>query len=94
MWVTRIDAKLTQARQREAEQARAAAVREAERPAWLLDYGLNRDRPPVGVHVGDCRMAGQRSKGIDADVARQALAAGVSACTVCRPDTELGMLEQ
>ncbi|MGW8702872.1 DUF6233 domain-containing protein [Streptomyces eurythermus] len=94
MWVARIDAKLAQARQREAEQARAAAAREAERPAWLLDYGLNRDREPAAVHVGDCRMAGGRSKGIDADTARQALAGGVRACTLCRPDTELGMLEQ
>jgi hypothetical protein len=62
-------------------------------PDWLLDYGLSRDAHPLAVHVGDCHMAGKRAKGVDSDTARRALAGGVEACTHCRPDTELGILE-
>lgn len=62
-------------------------------PDWLVEYGLNRDAVPVAVHRGDCHMAGKRSKGVDGDTVRRALAGGVEACTHCRPDTELGYLE-
>jgi hypothetical protein len=62
-------------------------------PDWLLEYGLNRDAPPNAVHVGGCHMAGKRSKGVDSDTVRRALASGVPACTHCRPDTELGILD-
>ncbi|MFI0266115.1 DUF6233 domain-containing protein [Streptomyces luteogriseus] len=53
----------------------AAETREAERqrgiearpptPDWLIELGLNRDAPPVQVHVGDCWNAvrGTRASG-------------------------------
>ncbi|MFF4044983.1 DUF6233 domain-containing protein [Streptomyces sp. NPDC001816] len=69
---------------------------EAARPAppdWLLEYGLNRDAMPNAAHVGGCHMAGKRSKGVDSETVRRALAAGVKACTHCRPDSELGILD-
>ncbi|MGW2746575.1 DUF6233 domain-containing protein [Streptomyces sp. NPDC001450] len=69
---------------------------EAARPAppdWLLECGLNRDAMPNAVHVDGCLMAGKRSKGMGSDTVRQALAAGVKACTRCRPDTGLGILD-
>ncbi|MFF8430912.1 DUF6233 domain-containing protein [Streptomyces sp. NPDC016566] len=69
---------------------------EAARPAppdWLLEYGLNRDAMPNAVHVGGCHMAGKRSKGVDSETVRRALTAGVKACTHCRPDSELGILD-
>ncbi|MFD5795580.1 DUF6233 domain-containing protein [Streptomyces diastatochromogenes] len=69
---------------------------EAARPAppdWLLEYGLNRAAMPNAVHVGGCHMAGKRAKGVDSDTVRRALASGVPACTHCRPDTELGILD-
>lgn len=77
---------------REAERQQGEAARPAP-PDWLLDYGLNRDAMPVGVHVGGCHMAGTRARGVDSDTARRALAAGVQACTHCRPDSELGILD-
>lgn len=62
-------------------------------PDWLLEVGLMRDAPPVYVHVGDCHMAGKRSKGVPRDVALRALTEGVDACPHCRPDSELGFLD-
>jgi hypothetical protein len=93
MWVARIDAKINRVRLEAEQRARAAAAREERAPDWLLEYGLNRDAMPNAVHTGDCHMAGKRSKGVDSDTARRALASGVSACTHCRPDTELGVLD-
>ncbi|MEU9333165.1 DUF6233 domain-containing protein [Streptomyces sp. NPDC048290] len=77
---------------REAEEQRGAAAR-PEPPDWLLEHGINRAAAPVAVHAGACHMAGPRSKGVPVDVARRALAEGVPACTHCRPDTELGIMD-
>jgi hypothetical protein len=84
-------------------QIAAVEKREAERqtgierrpppPDWLLEQGLNRDSPPVQVHVGDCWNAGSRSRGVSRDTALRALTDGIPACTHCRPDTELGWLD-
>jgi hypothetical protein len=93
MWVERIDAKIKQVRAVEEQRARAQAAAVERAPDWLIDYGLNRDAIPIAVHVGGCHMAGKRSKGVDSDTARRALAGGVEACSHCRPDTELGYLE-
>jgi hypothetical protein len=81
----------------------AAETREAERqrgidarppaPDWLIEQGLNRDAPPVQVHVGGCWNAGKRTRGIRRDEALRALADGVKACGACRPDSELGFLD-
>ena len=93
MWLARIDDKINRVRLAEEEKARAAAAVAERRPDWLLDYGLNRDALPIGVHTGDCHMAGKRSKGVDSDTARRAIAGGIPACSHCRPDSELGILE-
>ncbi|MGW3195189.1 DUF6233 domain-containing protein [Streptomyces sp. NPDC001118] len=77
---------------RERERQQGEAARPAP-PDWLLDFGLNRDAMPIGVHVGDCHMVGQRAKGVGSDTARRALASGVPACDHCRPDSELGILD-
>ncbi|WP_244188050.1 DUF6233 domain-containing protein, partial [Streptomyces regalis] len=47
--------------------------------------------PPVAVHVGGCPVAGSRVRPLDAEQARRALV-DVEACSMCRPDTELGVL--
>ncbi|MGK9463953.1 DUF6233 domain-containing protein [Streptomyces sp. G6] len=83
---------IVRAEQREREQQYAAEHRPPP-PDWLLEQGLNRDSPPVQVHVGGCWNAGKRSKGVARDDALRALAVGVRACTACRPDTELGYLD-
>jgi hypothetical protein len=80
------------AEQREAERQRGAQDRPAP-PDWLLEQGLNRDSPPVQVHVGGCWNAAKRSKGISRAEALRALTSGVKACGACRPDSELGYLE-
>lgn len=74
------------AEQRRGEQARPPA------PDWLIEMGLG-GRAPVYVHAGGCHMAGKRSRGLERDQAVRALAEGVPACTHCRPDTELGVLD-
>ncbi|MGX1116377.1 hypothetical protein RKD37_001740 [Streptomyces ambofaciens] len=83
---------IAQAEQREREAAYGREHRPPP-PDWLLEQGLNRDAPPVQVHVGDCWNSGKRVKGIGRDEALRALADGVKACGACRPDTELGYLD-
>ncbi|MFD5294798.1 DUF6233 domain-containing protein [Streptomyces mutabilis] len=83
---------IARAEQREREQQYAAEHRPPP-PDWLLEQGLNKDSPPVQVHVGGCWNAGKRSRGVARDDALRALAAGVRACSACRPDSELGYLE-
>lgn len=80
------------AEQRETERQRGIAARPPQ-PDWLLEAGLNRDAPPVYVHVGGCHMAGKRSRGISREAALRALTEGIDACPHCRPDTELGWLD-
>ncbi|MEV4783953.1 DUF6233 domain-containing protein [Streptomyces tuirus] len=77
---------------RQAEQQRGIEARPPE-PDWLIEQGLNRDAPPVYVHVGGCHMAGKRSKGAPRGAAMRALTEGVAACPHCRPDSELGFLD-
>jgi hypothetical protein len=90
MWLTRIQAAITEA---EAEQRRQEqAARQAPPPTgWKLQRGIDRDRTPMGVHQADCGLA--KGPGITRDQARRLLADGVEACAVCRPDIELGVLE-
>ena len=77
---------------REQEQQQGAQARPPD-PDWLIEQGLNGHSPPVYVHVGGCHMAGKRSKGVQRDQALRALTEGVDACTHCRPDSELGVLD-
>lgn len=80
------------AEQRERERQRGIEARPAP-PEWLLELGLNRDAPPVQVHVGGCWNSGKRVRGVSREDALRALAEGVKACSACRPDSELGFLE-
>jgi hypothetical protein len=77
---------------REAEQRRGRKAR-LPSPEWLIEAGLNPQGPPVFVHVGDCWMAGKRSRAVSREQARRALADGVTACRQCQPDAALGMLD-
>jgi hypothetical protein len=77
---------------REAERRRGRKARPPA-PEWLIEVGLNPQAPPVFVHVGDCWMAGKRSRAVSREQARRALADGVRACRQCQPDTALGMLD-
>ena len=72
---------------------RRGAEEEPPPPDWLLEQGLNKSSQPVYVHVGDCWNASKRSKGIDREQARRAIAEDVRACPHCRPDSALRMLD-
>jgi hypothetical protein len=94
-WLTytldRVRQQIVDLERREAERQRGQQARPPA-PDWMIEQGLN-GGVPVYVHRGDCHMAGKRSRGVTRDQALQALAAGVDACTHCRPDTELGILD-
>ncbi|WP_225825631.1 DUF6233 domain-containing protein [Streptomyces naphthomycinicus] len=88
----RVRQQIADAERREAERQQGAQARPPA-PDWLLEQGLTGHSPPVYVHVGGCHMASQRSRGISRDAAVRALTEGVNACSHCRPDTELGILD-
>jgi hypothetical protein len=81
----------------------AAETREQERergaehrppvPDWVLETGIGSGHGAVYVHIGGCHMAGKRVRAVGRDVALRAIAEGVEACSHCRPDTELGVLD-
>ncbi|RCH70416.1 hypothetical protein DT019_02720 [Streptomyces sp. SDr-06] len=78
------------------EEQREAAARPTPPPVpdWVLSYPrAGATSRPDAVHVGDCGMAGKRTKPITRDQALRALAEGVEACQFCRPDSELGWLD-
>ncbi|WP_225080432.1 DUF6233 domain-containing protein [Streptomyces sp. CoT10] len=88
----RVRERIAEVERRQAEQQRGEQARPPA-PDWVLELGLNRDALPVALHAGVCHMAGQRQRGVPREVALRALAEGVPACSHCRPDTELGILD-
>lgn len=86
----RIRAAIAAAQQREAEEQRKQPP--PPPPDWVIQHGIGQGGPPLAVHVGGCGLAGGRVKPISREQALRALADGVEACQVCRPDTELGWL--
>jgi hypothetical protein len=86
------------AERREEERQRGLAARPPS-PDWLIETGLS-GRTPAYVHTGDCwnvkkkKSTTTRAKAVDRTTALHALTeGGVPACTHCRPDTALGILE-
>ncbi|MFH8684563.1 DUF6233 domain-containing protein [Streptomyces lydicus] len=86
---------LARVREQIAEVERRAAQREQVLPPpppdWVVQLGVGGDGKPVAVHVGGCRGAGRRTRSVSRDEVMRALAEGVEACALCRPDTELGI---
>jgi hypothetical protein len=89
MTLDRVDARIAQLQAEEAAHQRALPP---PGPDFRIQRGLGTDRLPVKVHLGDCGMA-KKAPGASVDDARRALIEGVEACAVCRPDTELGLLD-
>jgi hypothetical protein len=89
--LARVREKKADVQRREQERQRGEQARPPA-PDWLIEQSLNGGMP-VYVHVGGCWNAGKRSRGVARDQAMRALSDGVLACTHCRPDTELGILE-
>ncbi|MFF7647014.1 DUF6233 domain-containing protein [Streptomyces canus] len=92
MWLQRIDTKIAAVRQREAEQEHGRRHRPPV-PDWIVELGIGTGRPPTQLHTGDCYAAGKRRRPVDRDEARRLLASGLPACTHCRPDQHLGIIE-
>ncbi|MEV4943484.1 DUF6233 domain-containing protein [Streptomyces zaomyceticus] len=66
-----------------------------EGPGWVLSF-LREGRRPVAarIHIGDCCLAVPHRKPLSSEEARRALAdGGARACEICRPDSELGILD-
>ncbi|MGW7708237.1 DUF6233 domain-containing protein [Streptomyces sp. NPDC054771] len=91
MCLREVDAAITTAEQRAAERRRGEE-RRPPAPDWVIERGIGQGSPPAEVHVGDC-YAAKNTRATTRDQALHALAAGVRACTHCRPDTALGILE-
>ncbi|MFF3505602.1 DUF6233 domain-containing protein [Streptomyces sp. NPDC003247] len=92
MWLTRIDTKIAAVQQRQAETDHGRRSR-PEPPQWLVELGISTGRPPVQVHAGDCRMTGSRRRPVSHDEARRLPAGGLRACTHCRPETLLDIID-
>ncbi|WP_306192151.1 DUF6233 domain-containing protein [Streptomyces sp. MK5] len=88
----RVRRQIADAERREQERRRGERARPSI-PDWILESSLNRNAPPLAVHVGGCHMAGKRWKAVPRDVALRALSEGVDACGHCRPDAALGYLD-
>ncbi|MBK3633115.1 hypothetical protein JHN52_09150, partial [Streptomyces sp. MBT97] len=92
MWLARIDAKIADVRKQQTETERGRA-RRPRPPEWTVELGIGTGRPPVQVHAGDGYAAGKRRRTVDRDRARRLLADGLRACTHCRPDTRLNVID-
>ncbi|MBP2581949.1 hypothetical protein J3A78_002427 [Streptomyces sp. PvR006] len=84
-----IDAELAKVRER------AARRPLPDGPAFVLSYlRVGGKATADSVHLGDCRMVSHHTKPLDEAQARQAITSGgLRACEICRPDSELGVLE-
>ncbi|MFD5570399.1 DUF6233 domain-containing protein [Streptomyces cadmiisoli] len=91
--LTQLDRWIADEERREAERRRGEEMRPPP-PDWLLQYGLNH-RHVDSVHCGDCWAAAKsgRCRPATREQALEALRHQVPACTHCRPDTVLGVLE-
>ncbi|KOV31997.1 hypothetical protein ADK97_24130 [Streptomyces sp. H021] len=79
-----------------AEQRAAAAAQRSPLPepsAWVIEHGIGDGWTPVSVHAGDCWDRGKRWRPLGAEEARRALPKESRACTHCRPDTALGVID-
>ncbi|MFF2515922.1 DUF6233 domain-containing protein [Streptomyces sp. NPDC058086] len=62
-------------------------------PDWIVELGIGNGRPPIEVHVGGCYAAGKRRRPVPPDEPRRLLTSGVRACTHCKPDAQLHILD-
>ncbi|MFC7992569.1 DUF6233 domain-containing protein [Streptomyces pilosus] len=92
LWLQRIDAKIAALTKRQAEEECGRRNRPPQ-PEWIVELGIGDRRPPLQVHAGDCYIAGKRRRPVDRDEARRLLAAGLTSCGHCRPDSALGITE-
>ncbi|MEU4729578.1 DUF6233 domain-containing protein [Streptomyces sp. NPDC023588] len=90
--LARVDEKITTVRAADAEKARRRPP--PEPPQWWIEYGIGARRAPERAHTGDCALT-SRGRPATAQSVRELLltAPDVVACPLCRPDSELGLLD-
>lgn len=80
----------------EQQQVAAKPVRALpDAPAYVLSYLRKRGQPVAdSVHLGDCRQVSHHTRPLTREQALQAITSGgIRACEICRPDSELGVLD-
>ncbi|MCX4617785.1 DUF6233 domain-containing protein [Streptomyces mirabilis] len=87
-----IDTKIAALQKREAEQEHGQKNWPQE-PDWIVELGIGNGRPPIEVHAGGCYAAGKRRRPVPRDEARRLLTSGVRACTHCKPNAHLRILD-
>ncbi|MEU5901893.1 DUF6233 domain-containing protein [Streptomyces venezuelae] len=90
--LARTDRWIAEEERRQAERTRGEQARPPV-PEWIVERGIGQGGPPIEVHRGDCYAAGKRRTPVTREEARWELTRGTRACTHCRPDSELGVLE-
>ncbi|MFE3864773.1 DUF6233 domain-containing protein [Streptomyces goshikiensis] len=87
-----MDERITAARAVDAEKVRRRPP--PDPPQWWIEYGIGIRHTPERAHTGDCPMT-SRGRPATAQSVREILLTtpGVLACPLCRPDSELGLLD-
>ncbi|GGU61424.1 DUF6233 domain-containing protein [Streptomyces lavendofoliae] len=78
----------------EVEMEQAASGSRVEPPdvRYRMQRGVDEHRAPVKLHVNGC-VLGKKGMPIGEADARRALSEQIPACGICRPGTELGILD-
>ncbi|MGW1641486.1 DUF6233 domain-containing protein [Streptomyces lavendulae] len=90
--LARVDERITAVRAIDEERARRRPP--PEPPCWWVEYGIGVSRRPDRVHTGACKIT-NRGKPATRDGVLEILRTVLSviACPLCRPDSELGLLD-
>ncbi|MFJ9598020.1 DUF6233 domain-containing protein [Streptomyces virginiae] len=90
--LARVDEKISAVRAAEEEQARRRLL--PGPPDWWIEYGIGAARTPDRVHTGACRITG-RGRAATRESVLEVLRTvpSVIACPLCRPNSELGLLD-
>ncbi|MFK0238717.1 DUF6233 domain-containing protein [Streptomyces vinaceus] len=90
--LARVDEKITVVRAAEEEHARRRP--RPEPPRWWIEYGISATRRPERVHTGACPMT-SRGRTATRESVLEVLRTVPSAiaCPLCRPDSDLGLLD-
>ncbi|MEU3774304.1 DUF6233 domain-containing protein [Streptomyces sp. NPDC032472] len=90
--LARVDARIEAVGEQEAVLAQRRPL--PEPAAWWLEYGRGIQRAPTRVHTSACRR-GSRSRPASREEAVETLRSvpTVIACPLCRPESDLGLLD-
>ncbi|MFD5932480.1 DUF6233 domain-containing protein [Streptomyces sp. NPDC060333] len=90
--LARVDERITAVQA--ADERRAHRLPPPEPPQWWIEYGIGVARRPDRVHTGACKVTSRgrvATRQMILEVLRTVPT--VIACPLCRPDSELGLLD-